>query len=64
MKEYYRAAELDKSILQISTELGTNNLQISVGNNRLHWEEITLNAQQTKSLIRFLKDNKVGDWQK
>ena len=63
MKGRYYAAETKTAIIQMITELGTNNLQISVGNNKLDWYQINLDVEQTKGLIKFLKDNNVGEWE-
>lgn len=61
MKQRYYAADAEH-IIQIVTELGKNELQISVGNNKLDWHEIKLSNEKVKELLKFLKDNNVGEW--
>lgn len=63
MKQRYYAANNGKAILQIITTLGQNDLQISVGNNKLDWYQIELNSDQVSGLVLWLRNNNVGEWE-
>jgi hypothetical protein len=63
MHKRYYAAQSNKAIIQVITELGKNSIQISVGNSKLNWYQIDLDDDQTRGLLKFLKDNKVGEWE-
>lgn len=63
MAATYYAANDGKSIMQILNERGTNKLKISVGNGKLDWYEIYLNDEQTKGLVKFIKDGNIGNWE-
>ena len=62
MHKRYYAAQSSKAIIQVQTELGKNELQISVGNSKLDWHEIALTVDQTKALMKWLAENNVGEW--
>lgn len=59
MKQRYYAANDGKAIVQVTTELGRNNIQISVGNNKLDWHTISLNEEQSEGFKQFMRENDI-----
>ena len=57
MKAKYYASEENKACLYISTELGKATLTIKLSDNKLNWNEIFLDKDQTKKLLKFLTDS-------
>ena len=58
IKRFY-AANDGKAILQVSTELGKNNIQISVGNDKLDWFTIKLDKKQSVAFKQFMRKNDI-----
>ncbi len=59
MHKRYYAAQDGKAIVQVTTELGKNNIQISVGNSKLDWHSIVLNEEQSIGFKKFMRENDV-----
>lgn len=59
MKCRYYVSQEGIAILEIVTELGTNELTISVGNNRLDWHSIKLSSGQSEAFKQFMRENDV-----
>lgn len=59
MKKRYYAANDCKALLQVTIELGKNNIQISVGNSNLDWHSIILNEEQSEGFKKFMMENDV-----
>ena len=58
IKRFY-AANDGKAILQVSTELGKDNIQVSVGNNILDWFTIKLDKKQSAAFKQFMRENDI-----
>lgn len=59
MKRKFYAANDGKAIIQVLTELGRDNIQISVGNSKLDWYQITLDDKQSRAFKQFMRENDV-----
>jgi hypothetical protein len=59
MHKRYYAANDGKALLQVTTELGKNNIQISVGNSNLDWHSIILNEEQSIGFKKFMRENDI-----
>jgi hypothetical protein len=55
---FYKANDHGK-LLQVTTELGKDNITISVADKQLNWNEISLNDEQSKAFKDFMRENNI-----
>lgn len=56
--KFYKAIEGTLG-LQVITELGKNNISISISDKELNYKTITLNEEQSKEFKQFMRENDI-----
>lgn len=57
-KRFYRAND-NGQLLQVTTELGKDNIIISIADKELNWIAIKLNEEQSKAFKDFMRENDI-----
>lgn len=55
---FYKANDHGK-LLQVTTELGKDNVMIGIADKELNWNDIQLNEEQSKAFKDFMRENDI-----
>lgn len=60
MKKRFYAAKDEIGLVSVTTELDKDNIVISVADNKLNWNSVNLNEEQSKGFKQFMREKEMS----